>query len=64
MTNTIEAKLKSRAVELPRVPNFLKVGDEIRPVSDFDEESLQAIGVEWTKRLIERSKNQNPEEKT
>lgn len=45
-------------VQVPLVPNFLRTASGTCPVSDFDDESLRAIGKAWTEDLIARAKEQ------
>ena len=47
-------------VEIPRVPNFLRVKetDSMIPLYHVDEEILAAIGREWTNNLKARAKEQ------
>ena len=46
-------------VEIPRVPNFLRLTDgRTLPVKAIDETSLREIGKIWTEALIERAKEQ------
>lgn len=49
---------KKLTVHIPTVPNFLKVGEQTFPISDFSEKELKEIGREWTQNLIERAKSQ------
>jgi hypothetical protein len=44
-------------IEIPRVPNFIKVGGESRSVSTFTDKELESIGRGWTERLIDRAKD-------
>lgn len=54
-----EIKLK-RIVELPQVPNYIRCnGGSMYPIEEFDEKTLQAIGRQWTKELIAKSKKKN-----
>ena len=43
-------------VEIPSIPSFIKVGNDSRSIKDFSEEELRQIGIEWTDKLVERSK--------
>lgn len=57
----MESKLfKNIPVEIPSVPNFIKVGNSTFPIKEFTEEELKDIGNEWTKKLIEKSKRKLP----
>lgn len=42
-------------VETPRVPNFVKVGNEYLPLSDFTDEELRLIGKAWIDALLDRA---------
>lgn len=37
----------------PRLPNFIRVRGEMVPIAEFTDEELRAIGMDWTRRLIE-----------
>ena len=50
----MEKKVK---VNIPKVPNFIKVGNEFISVTEFTEDELNEIGKEWTAKLIARSKD-------
>lgn len=57
----VEVKVKAR-VRLPQLPNFLLfAGDESKDmkldVADASDESLQQIGEQWTKALIEHARS-------
>lgn len=56
-------KIQIRAeVEVPRVPNFLKMTDgQTLPVSAVPDEDLDRIGVLWIEKLKERAKEQRQE---
>lgn len=43
---------KKLAVVIPMVPNFITVGRETFPISDFTERELREIGKEWIEKLI------------
>lgn len=46
-------------VELPRVPNFLRMADgQTIPVSAITEEGLRQLGAEWITALIANAKRQ------
>jgi hypothetical protein len=50
------------SVELPRVPNFLRMTDEKwLPICALEEESLRALGAAWTDNLIVRAAEQKAE---
>ena len=56
-------KYIEKEIQIPTLPNFLRIGksgieDEsvVLPLSDFTEDELQEIGMEWTKQLIAKSK--------
>jgi hypothetical protein len=56
-----QVKVKRTMIaEIPRPPNFIKIepAGTYVPLSDFTEKELKAIGREWTKKLVERSKEQ------
>lgn len=46
---------KNIPVEIPSIPNFIRVGSGTFPIQDFTEEELKHIGEEWTKKLIEKA---------
>lgn len=39
-------------VELPSLPNFVKVGGNSIDIADVSEETLRQIGAEWTEALV------------
>lgn len=46
-------------VEIPRVPNFLRMTDgKSLPVYAASEKSLREIGALWTEALVQRAKEQ------
>lgn len=57
-------KIKVTAeVEVPKVPNFLRMSDgQTLPVSAAREDSLRELGRLWTEALIERAKEQRGED--
>lgn len=44
---------KALDVKVPGLPNFIMVGKEYVPLSNFTEAELRAIGKEWTDALVE-----------
>ena len=50
---------KNIPVEIPSIPNFIKVGGNTFPIKEFTEEELKDIGEEWTKKLIEKAKKKD-----
>lgn len=61
MTNPQKTKnhmvLSSRSVDIPKVPNFLRLHgfDAPIPISEFSKEELEAVGRAWTIDLWRRS---------
>lgn len=52
-------------VQIPKVPNFIRVGYGERmmiSVAEFSEEELRAIGHEWTEALIKRAKEREKDQ--
>ena len=45
-------------VTVPMVPNFIKLDEQYRLLSQFTPAQLKAIGEAWTQRLIERAGEQ------
>lgn len=43
---------KKLSVEIPRTPNFIRVGSQVISIDGFSEEELREIGKEWTEKLI------------
>jgi hypothetical protein len=43
---------KSQEVEIPLLPNFIKLGNCMTSIADFSDDELHSIGHEWTARLI------------
>lgn len=43
-------------VEIPMTPNFIKVGDTHKPITDFTDDQLREIGKEWTEALVKKSR--------
>jgi hypothetical protein len=48
---------KAKQVQIPLTPNFIRVGGEMLPISEFTADELDAIGREWTKKLIQRARD-------
>lgn len=49
---------KPLKVEIPRPPNFIKVGTEYMPLTFFSDLELKAIARQFGKSLIARKKQQ------
>lgn len=51
--NTIKGKKIAVEVELPSLPNFLKINGNTTSIANIDDANLRAIGKEWTRLLLE-----------
>ena len=50
-------KIKTHAeVEIPIVPNFLRMGNRTIPITAIEEKDLRKIGKLWTEELVKKSK--------
>jgi len=50
-------------VQLPRVPNYLLMGDgKVLPVSAVSEQDLRELGRQWTEQLVARAQEQQLQE--
>ena len=52
---------KEIQIEIPSVPNFIKVAGElvsevVVDISDFTDEELKEMGNEWTENLLENAR--------
>lgn len=43
-------------VEVPSVPNFVKVGGIVKDVSELNDEALRELGAEWIEKLLANAK--------
>lgn len=46
---------KEMQVEIPAIPNFIQVGDQWMPISNFTDTELTEIGKEWLIKLIKKA---------
>ena len=49
---------RNSRVSVPMTPNFIKIDETFRPLSEFTSSQLRAIGEAWTARLLERAEEQ------
>lgn len=47
---------KKFSVQIPGIPNFIRVGEQQLSIAEFSESELRAIGREWTAELIKHGK--------
>jgi hypothetical protein len=47
---------KMVGIDVPLVPNFIRVDGQMISIKDFSERALKIVAREWTKQLIEKSK--------
>lgn len=61
MKNTVKTKVVTE-ITVPKVPNYIMVGNAVKPVSSLTIKELKLIGKQWTKDLIQRAseQSQNP----
>lgn len=52
----MESITKSVPIEIPQIPNFIKVGNSSYPIGSFTRKELEEIGRAWTDKLIEKAK--------
>jgi hypothetical protein len=46
------------SIQIPTVPNLIKIGNHFQPVHFFSEEQLKEIAAEWAKELLAKRKAQ------
>lgn len=47
---------KTIEIEVPTIPNYIRVGKQMIEVANFTEDEIKAIGKAWTEKLLEKQK--------
>ena len=59
MTRRTEITVERNSrITVPMVPNFIRLDDVYKPLSQFTVAQLRAIGEAWTDRLVARAQEQ------